>query len=171
MQRLPASVATAYSKVGRSIRRSSSARVTNLQPTVVGAKRGQAREGFASSGLREVTGLGEGSGTPDQRDIADANRSRIDRPPTEAAQKGKPPKRRPFEVKMRRRLSCALEALTSQLISRRGLFRCSNLEHSPMRIANPFVVIIHVIGSLLVIHDFAQHRAVLQGYCDTFRIT
>lgn len=156
---------------GRSIRRSSGAQVTNLQPTVVGAKRGQAREGFASSGLREVTGLGEGSGTPDQRDIADANRSRIDRPPTEAAQKGKPPKRRPFEVKMRRRLSCALEALTSQLISRRGLFRCSNLEHSPMRIANPFVVIIHVIGSLLVIHDFAQHRAVLQGYCDTFRIT
>jgi hypothetical protein len=33
----------------------------------------------------------------------------------------------------------------------------SGYEHSPMRIASPFIMIIHVIGSLRVIHQFARH--------------
>jgi hypothetical protein len=38
-------------------------------------------------------------------------------------------------------------------IPRSGLFR-SGQEHAPMRIADPFIMIIHVIGSLRFIHDF-----------------
>ena len=43
-----------------------------------------------------------------------------------------------------------LVVLASHLISRRGLFQIfrSGQEHSPMRIANPFIMITHVIGSL-----------------------
>ena len=123
----------------RSIWRSSGAQVTSLRPTVVGPKCGRARGGFASSGQREVIDL------------------KIDRPPTGAAQKGKPPK---GDVSKSKQGAAELVVLTSQLISRRGLFRIlrPNFEHSPMRIANPFVVIIHVIGSLRVIHNFAQHQ-------------
>ena len=41
-----------------------------------------------------------------------------------------------------------------------------------MRIADPFVMIGHVIGSLRVIHDFRPNTgAVLLGFASTFRIT
>jgi hypothetical protein len=33
-----------------------------------------------------------------------------------------------------------------------------------MRIANPFIMVTHVIVSLRVIHDFAQHRAFSPGF-------
>jgi hypothetical protein len=45
----------------------------------------------------------------------------------------------------------------------------SGHEHSPMRIAGPFIMIIHVIGSLRVIRQFAPYtRAVLEGFCGRF---
>jgi hypothetical protein len=40
-----------------------------------------------------------------------------------------------------------------------------------MRIANPFIVIIHVIASLRVIHDFSPTPALFSRICEPFRIT
>ena len=41
-----------------------------------------------------------------------------------------------------------------------------------MRIANPFIMIIHVIGSLRVIHDFGPTAGLLfQGVANTLRIS
>jgi hypothetical protein len=41
-----------------------------------------------------------------------------------------------------------------------------------MRIANPFIMIIHVIGSLRVIHDFGPTPWLFSsGFAITFRIT
>ena len=52
---------------------------------------------------------------------------------------------------------------------RRRLFRIfpSSQEHSPMRIAHPFIMIIHVIGSLRVIHDFGPTPGLFSGVCIT----
>ena len=64
--------------------------------------------------------------------------------------------------------------LAGRPISRRGLFRIcrSGQEHSPMRIAHPFIMIIHVIGSLRVIHDFGPAAGLFfQGFANTFRIS
>ena len=44
----------------------------------------------------------------------------------------------------------------------------SGYEHSPVRIASPFIMIIHVIGSLRVIHQFAQHPDCAPGFCEHF---
>jgi len=104
---------------GRSIRRSSGAQVTNLQPTVVGAKRGRAREDFASSGRREVTGLGEGSGTPRSTGHRGCKSFKNRQAANRGAPKRKAAQRRPFEVKMRRLLSCARGAHQSVDLSQR----------------------------------------------------
>jgi hypothetical protein len=51
------------------------------------------------------------------------------------------------------------------------LFR-SGREHAPMRIADPFIMIIHVIGSLRVIHDFGPTAGLLfQGVANTLRVS
>ena len=58
--------------------------------------------------------------------------------------------------------------LASQLISRRGLFRIFRFcyEHSPMRIASPFIMITHVIRSLRVIHDFGPTPGLFTRACE-----
>jgi hypothetical protein len=52
-----------------------------------------------------------------------------------------------------------------------GLFRIirSGQEHSPMRIAHPFIMISHVIGSLRVIHNFGPTPRLFSA--NTFRIS
>ena len=63
--------------------------------------------------------------------------------------------------------------LASRLIPRRGLFRTfrSSQEHSPMRIADPFIMVTHVIGSFCIIHDLGHHRGCFPGFANTSRIT
>jgi hypothetical protein len=56
-------------------------------------------------------------------------------------------------------------------ISRSGLFH-SGREHSPMRIADPFIMIIHVIGSLRVFHRFGPTAALLfHGVTNALRVS
>jgi len=57
------------------------------------------------------------------------------------------------------------------LISRSGLFRSAQ-EHAPMRVADPFIVISHVIGSLRVIHDFGPTPGLFfRGLANILRIS
>lgn len=80
--------------------------------------------------------------------------------PARRVSAGMPPSKRPGQGG---NSICAGDHLP---ISRSGLFR-SGREHSPMRIADPFITIIHVIGSLRIIHDFGPTAgAVVSGCCE-----